>query len=698
MECKIGTDIGGTCTDTVVSVEGGGTHVGKALTTYPDFSEGIFDSLADAADGIGVSLAELIESTTLFIHSTSVGENTIFERDGAETGLLTTAGFEDTLHETRGGYGRWSGLSFERTKDIVKSDKPEPLVPDARIKGVAERSFRNESVIDVNREDVCGAVEELADEELDSLAVCFIWSTMNAAHEEKVGTILADEFPELDVSLSSEVSSTPGEYERTSTTVLNSYLSPSVRTYITNLRDELVERGLDGRFLIMFSHGGVVTPQHAIDKPIGLIESGPVGGVIGSEFVGTELGSRNVISVDMGGTTFKVGVVSDGEIETASNPMVGRHHYQFPKKDVHSIPIAGGSIVSLDEKGIPSVGPESAGSDPGPVCYGQGGERTTVTDVDLIKGYFSPDHFLGGDHDMEPEAARDAFRTQIAEPLNMDVDTAAAEIYELTNSMIVDFIRETTVEKGIDPREFLLSSIGGAAGMHAASIARKLDIPKVMIPATASVHSALGLLSTNLTYERSQTQELTTPFDPSDIAKGFSPLVTDVRELLLEDDFDESEITIQTEISMRYARQVHEIRTPIEYEDAPTESDIEETIDRFEERYEQRYGAGSKYKKEGIELTGFHVRGIGHLPDPELGIDTTVETQDARIDTKEIHFAAADGRTETPIYDFTALPVEKQLHGPAVIVTPVTTIVVNPGDVAELDSHRNLTIDIEGAA
>ncbi len=698
MHCKIGTDIGGTCTDTVVSVEGGGTHVGKALTTYPDFSEGIFDSLADAADGIGVSLAELIESTTLFIHSTSVGENTIFERDGAETGLLTTAGFEDTLHATRGGYGRWSGLSFERTKDIVKSDKPEPLIPDTRIKGVNERSFRGESVIDVDREDVCGAVEELADENLDSLAVCFIWSTMNSAHEETVGSILKEEFPKLDVSLSSEVSSTPGEYERTSTTVLNSYLSPSVKTYVTNLRDELVKRGLEGRLLIMFSHGGVVTPQHAIDKPIGLIESGPVGGVIGSEFVGTELGSRNVISVDMGGTTFKVGVVNDGEIETASNPMVGRHHYQFPKKDVHSIPIAGGSIVSLDENGIPSVGPESAGSDPGPVCYGQGGERTTVTDVDLIKGYFSPDHFLGGDHDMEPEAARDAFRTQIAEPLNMDVDIAAAEIYDLTNSMIVDFIRETTVEKGIDPREFMLSSIGGAAGMHAASIARKLDIPSVLIPATASVHSAFGLLSTNLTYERSQMRELTTPFDPTDVAEGFSPLVTDVREQLLEDEFDESDITIQTEISMRYARQVHEIRTPIEYEGAPTETDIEETIDRFEERYEQRYGAGSKYKKEGIELTGFHVRGIGHLPDPELGIDTTFGTEDAQIDTKEIHFAATDGWTETPIYDFTALPVEKELHGPAVIVTPVTTIVVNPGDVAELDNHRNLTIDIEGAA
>ena len=698
MKFRIGTDIGGTCTDSTVMTDSGEIYIGKDLTTYPDFSAGIFDSLADATAEMDVDLPELLANTELFLHATSVGENALFERDGAETGLLTTAGFEETLHATRGGYGRWSGLPFEEIKDVIHSEKPEPLIPTSRIEGLSERIYRDRTISELDDEEVLEAVDRLVDSGVEAVGCCLLWSFTSPEHEQRIRELIADEYPELFVTVSSDISPTMGEYERTATTVLNAFLGPTTEEYLTNLRSGLASRGFDGQLLMMFAHGGLVTREDAIERPIGLIESGPVAGLLGSQFVANQRSVENIISTDMGGTTFKVGVTDSGRIEYADEPMVGRHHYQFPKRDVHSIAVAGGSIISIDdETGVPTVGPESAGSDPGPVCYGSGGTQPTVTDVDLIQGYFSPEYFLGGDKEMDADAAYDVFESEIAEPLGKSVEQAAADIYKLTNSIISDLIREMTVEKGIDPRQFTLVSIGGAAGMHAASYARQLQIPEVLVPYTASVNSALGLLSTDVNHEYIEVEQLTPPFDLDQINSIFADLESTARENLRAEGFDETEIEIERSINFHYQRQVHELLTPVEGDGPLTEQTLEDTLDSFEQLYERRYGTGSAYKEGGVEITDFRVRGVGPLSTPELNRTAPTEstTAEAKLGTKEMQFQPAGCRLDAPIYAFEDLTSGDEIEGPAVILTPVTTIVVNPGDIAQIDQYNNVRIQIE---
>ena len=698
MGYRIGTDIGGTCTDSTVMDEDGRVTIGKDLTTYPDFSQGIFDSLADATADMDVGLETLLEKTELFLHATSVGENALFEREGAETGLLTTAGFEETLHATRGGYGRWSGLPFEQVKDIINSEKPAPLIGRDRIEGLSERAYRDQVVADLDDEEVLDAVEGLVDDGVDAVAACLLWSFTTPEHEQRIEKLLAEHYPDLYVSVSSEVSPTMGEYERTATTVLNAYLGPTAEQYLTNLRSTLVEYGFDGLLLLMFAHGGLVTQADAIEQPVGLIESGPVGGLLGSQFVANRHSIKDIISTDMGGTTFKVGVIDDNRIEYAGEPMVGRHHYQFPKRDVHSIAVAGGSVISLEDGTLaPQVGPESAGSDPGPVCYGRGGDRPTVTDVDLIQGYFAPEYFLGGAEEMNPERAYEVFEREIADPLGKGTEEAAADIYRFINSIISDLLRETTVEKGIDPREFILVSIGGAAGMHAPSYARELDVPEVLVPHTASVNSALGLLSTDVTHEHLDVRQLQPPFDIARINELFAELEADARTKLTQEGFDAESVRLERSISMRYQRQVHELLTPIETEGQLSQADLDATVNRFERLYEQRYGAGSAFKEGGIEMTEFRVRGVGPLSTPELRAHETTASnpEAARLGTKEMQFEAAGGRIDGTLYDFEELTPGDEVTEPGVILTPVTTIVVNPGDVARMDRYHNIRIGIE---
>jgi N-methylhydantoinase A len=698
MTYRIGTDIGGTCTDSTVMDEDGHVYIGKDLTTYPDFAEGIFNSIADATEDMDVGLSELLADTSLFLHATSVGENALFEREGAETALLTTAGFEETLHATRGGYGRWSGMPFEEVKDVINSEKPDPLIPMDRIAGLEERSYRDREIEPLDDEEVIEAIDGFVEDGVEAIAATLLWSFRSPDHERRIEELIEERHPEQYVSISSAVSPTMGEYERTATTVLNSYLGPTAEEYLASLRETLTEYGFDGTMLLMFAHGGLVSRGDAVERPVGLIESGPVGGLLGSRFVANRAGERDVISTDMGGTTFKVGVIDDNRLEYADEPMVGRHHYQFPKRDVHSIAVAGGSIVRVDpDTGVPDVGPESAGSDPGPVCYGAGGERPTVTDVDLIQGYFSPEFFLGGDTEMAPDLARDAFEERVADPLGKGVTEAAADIYKLTNSMIADLIRETTVEKGIDPRRFVLSAIGGAAGMHAASYARELNVPTVLVPYTASVNSALGLLSTDVIHEHTETAQREPPFDVEFINRAFADLEEDAREKLLAEGFDLAEITLERSISMRYQRQVHELLTPVETAGELDRSDLDTVIDRFEERYEQRYGEGSAFAGGDIEMLEFRVRAIGPLDTPTLHEHPTdaADPSGARIATKEMQFEAADGLTDAGVYEFEHMSPGMAIPGPAVIVTPVTTIVVNPGDVAEMDRYRNVRIDVD---
>ncbi len=396
MSLVISTDVGGTCTDTVIVENGQSITIGKALSTPPNFAEGVIDSIKSAAEALDCGLPELFSKTSLFTHGCTVVDNAMFERSGSLTGLITTAGFEDTLHVTRGAYGRWSGLSEEGLKHPVATDKPTPLVSMERTRGIPERiDYKGEIIRELDEIAVRSVVESLISKHnCDAIAVCLLWSFNENRHEQRIGEIIREISPDTYVSLSNEIAPVPGEYERTSTTVINAYAGRVVNDYLTELQNLLSENGYKGPLLVMQGYGGLLPAEEAADRAVNMLECGPVAGVIGSKFLGDLMQDRDIIAADMGGTTFKVGIIQNSELEYAREPLIDRFHYAVPKIDVVSIGAGGGSLISLEAgTGVPIVGPRSAGARPGPICYGQGGEEPTLTDVLLLLATSIPNAF-----------------------------------------------------------------------------------------------------------------------------------------------------------------------------------------------------------------------------------------------------------------------------------------------------------------
>ncbi|MCY4480751.1 MAG: hydantoinase/oxoprolinase family protein, partial [Rhodospirillales bacterium] len=497
----VATDVGGTCTDAVLFAAGEPVRLGKALSTPPDFADGVLAAVGAAADDIGLATDELLARTTLFMHGSTVVDNTLLTRSGARTGLITTEGFEDTLIITRGAYGRWAGLTEDGIKHPVATDRAPPLVPGSRTRGVPERmDYKGAVLRELDEDAVRRAIRSLVeDEEVEALAVSFLWSFYNATHEQRVGELIREIAPGAYVTLSSEIAPVPGEYERASTTVINAYAGGIASDYITSLQALLQGRGYGGPLLVMQGYGGLLPAEEAAERAVGMLECGPAAGVIGSRHLGRLMEDQDIIACDMGGTTFKVGVIQGGAIDYAREPMVDRYHYVAPKIEVVSIGAGGGSIVALDPAtGVPGVGPASAGARPGPVCYGLGGDEPTLTDVMLLVGYMDPGTFLGGTISLDAEAARRVFTEKIAQPLGMSVEEAAIGIYRIAAAQIADLIHEITVERGLDPRDFVLHAFGGSCGLLCGVFGAELGVRRIVVPYTASVNAAFGLLSADI--------------------------------------------------------------------------------------------------------------------------------------------------------------------------------------------------------
>ena len=536
----VATDVGGTCTDTIVFAAGEPAHLGKTLSTPPDFSIGVMDSIRSATGSMGISLAELLTNTSLFMHGSTVVDNTILTRDGARTGLITTRGFEDTVLTTRGAYGRWGGLSEDRIKHPVKTERAPPLVDPDCIVGVAERTDYKGAILQELDEAAAEAAIRflIAEKGVDALAVSFLWSFYNADNERKIKKLVERIAPSVYCTLSSEIAPIPGEYERFSTTVINAYAGRIAGNYLRSLQSLLEKAGYRGPVMVMQGYGGLLPAQEAADRSIGMLECGPAAGVIGSRVLGELLGQSDVIATDMGGTTFKVSVIQDGEIEYAREPMVDRFHYTQPKIEVVSIGAAGGSIVWLEEGTlIPRVGPRSAGARPGPVCYGLGGTEPTLTDVFMLIGYMDPNIFLGGTMHLDPANARRVFEEKIATPLRMGVEEAAFGIYRVATAQISDLIHEITVERGLDPRDFVLHAFGGSCGIVAGMFGAELNVKKMVIPYTASVNCAFGLVSADIVHEYSRTMVLPVPSPPEAINEIYRPMIEQALRQLKEEGF-----------------------------------------------------------------------------------------------------------------------------------------------------------------
>ena len=696
----VGVDIGGTFTDCVVADDKGQMTYGKASSTPQNFAEGVIDALRDAAKNLGLGgVKDLLGATRLFYHACTIGDNTLITRAGAKTGLIATKGFGDAMLMMRGGIT--AGLPEAEANHAAALNKPEPFVPKRLIAEVDERiDFEGDVLVRLKPEDVERAVAKLIDRGVESVAVALLWSISNASHERMVGDYLRQKHPHIFVSLSSEAASFQGEYERTATTVFNAYIGPKIGTYLRNLRDLLRGNGLEREPLIMQAYGGVLDIDGSVQKAVGTIESGPASGVVACQFTGQLAGIHNIVAADMGGTTFKVGVVRDGTLERDYHPTFLRHRLLSSKIWVESIGAGGGSIAWIDgETGLLKVGPQGAGASPGPVCYRRGGTEPTVTDASLILGFLNPGYFLGGQIGLDVEGAREAIRTKVAEPLGMTVTEAASAIYRIVNAQMADLIRNATIQRGHDPRGDTLFAFGGACPAHASRFAAELGMNQVMIPATASVHSAVGLVSSDVAYEDGLSDRVEVPVSPERMNSTFAPLVGKLRDNLHKAGFADKDITIRRSVDMRYRYQVHELNVPIPpgAEDL-TEADLEALYARFDTLYEDAYGKGSAYRAAGKEIVIFRVAGSGALPKPAI-LPTKIGGKDAssaRKGQRPVYFEEFQDSVPTALYDIGLMRPGMAITEHAIIETPITTIVINPNDLAVMDEFGNIRITVGG--
>ena len=512
----IGIDTGGTFTDVVVMSPSGEVWTAKASTTPDDFSRGVMDALTEAALAVDVDRADLLKQAVLFKHGSTVATNALITRTGVKVGFITTRGFEDTTEIMRA-IGRVDGLSEEEIRHATWVTKPEPLVPRERVVGVRERiDYRGEVVVPLSREDVMEAIRKLVDEEgCEAIAVSFLHAWANAKHEDDVRALVQEADPSRKVfwSFGSELAQVAGEYARANTVIINSFLGPTVDRYLGGLQTKLEEGGLEGPFLIMQGNGGVAHRAHA--TPVSNLQSGPAGGAIASAYVAGLLGHPNVITADMGGTSFDVGLITEGYWRYAAEPIIERFRMLQPIIDIQSIGAGGGTIARVDEEtGRLLVGPQSAGASPGPVCYDVGGEEVTVTDCDLVLGIIDPDYFLGGRKSLNKDKAEKVVEEKIAKPLGLSNVEAAAGVYDIVNSKMSDLIRQQVVRTGHLPEEFVIYAFGGAGPVHAAGFSAELGINKIYIFPTSPVFSAFGVASADVIHTRVITCQYILP-DPT---------------------------------------------------------------------------------------------------------------------------------------------------------------------------------------
>jgi N-methylhydantoinase A len=697
MQYNIGVDIGGTFTDCVVVDDSGRLTTAKALSTPDDFARGTINAVREAAKTLRISEPELLGATRLFFHGCTVGDNTLLTRSGPKTGLITTNGFADTLRMMRG--KKTEGLTEVEAAHFSTIEKPEPIVPRSLIAEVTERiDYKGTVLISLDLAQAEAAIDALVAKGVEAVAVCLLWSIANDSHEQAVAALVRSKYPKLFVSISSEVAPFLGEYERTVTAVFNAYIGPTISAYLANLRATLSASGLDREPLIMQAYGGVLGLEASARNAIGIIESGPAAGVVGTQFLARLMGEPNALVTDMGGTTFKVSVVRDGKIERNHSPVILRHNILATKIWVESIGAGGGSIAWIDrDTGLLKIGPHGAGAKPGPVCYGLGGTEPTVCDADLMLGFLDENYFLGGRMKLDKEAARRAIDNKIAKPLGLTLLEAASGIYRITNAHMADLIRKATVERGYDPREFVLFVVGGAGPVHAGRYAAELGIRQLVIPLTSAVQGALGVITSDVVFEYGQSDRSLFPTELARINGNFGRLVARGRKDLAAMRFAAEDILMQRSIDMRYRYQAHELNVPFPLGTADiTAADMARIDAEFDRLYEQTYGPGSGYRDAGKEIVTYRVSAIGSIGRPLV---EKIECKNAGMERalkgrRPVLFDASVGFVDTPIYDLGLLQPGFEIAGPAVIESAVTTIVVNPGDLSRVDEYRNVRLFI----
>lgn len=683
---RVGIDVGGTFTDLVLVRPDRTIHLDKTATTPHDQSEGVMTGLGRLARSEGRDLESFLAATERIVHGTTTADNTMIQMNGAVTGLITSEGHRDEIELRRG---------FKENIWDPSFPPPPPICPRRRRLGVPERLDYEGNVVEPLDEDALRkALRRLKLQNVESLAIVFLFSFVNPAHEKRAAEIAAEELPGVDLSLSHQVMPQAPEFERTSTTLVNAYVAPKIKRYLRNLERKLRESGFARDLLLMQSNGGLMTASYVADKAVSVLGSGPSGGVVGACNVAKAAGIEDFVSVDMGGTSYDVCLVRGGRPQISSS-WNWHHRYLvgLPMVDVQSVGAGGGSIASVVE-GALHVGPESAGAQPGPICYRRGGTRPTVTDANLALGYLNPDYFYGGELSLDLDAVLRAIDEQVRRPLGLaTVEEAAHGIFRMVNANMANAIRRVSATRGVDPRELPLVAFGGNGPVHAGMQARELDIRQVLVPKTAPTFSALGLLLTDPVVI--EMRSYITPAAAADLGR-VTALFAEMRDAadasLLAGGFPAREIQHQRVAYMCYPGQTFDMPVPVEGDAAFGTRDLKRLVESFHREHESLHTYASRDQMpilRGLGLRATAVTGKPQLP------HVSASSRDASAALKGKRRAYFDGRwVATPIYDGVKLRARQTVRGPAIIEEPLTTIVVYPGQRARLDTLGNYHLTV----
>jgi N-methylhydantoinase A len=679
---RVAIDVGGTFTDVVLqNEETGEIYVTKVPSTPSDQSIGLMEGIKKICQEAGIEPSQI----RTIIHGTTVATNAVLEGKGAKVGLITTAGFEQILHIARA----WTPPPIMSWIPFLK---PDPLADLANTRGALERiNARGEILRKLDETHIRQQIEELYEKGVESLTVSLINSYANPVHEQRIREIAEEVNPNIPVSISYDILPEYREYERTLTTVMNSYVRPSMQKYLRNIENKLQENRMNSRVSIVRSDGGLMSISAATTHPVHSMLSGPSGGVTAAAMIGRQTGFRNVISFDMGGTSTDVALTYDGNPRVSRETKVGVFPVKAPSLEIVSIGAGGGSIAHIPLSGALRVGPQSAGAEPGPACYGRGGEEPTVTDANVVLGYLPPS-LVGGEIRLDVEASMRAVG-KIAETLGTDVYRAAKGIYDIVNENMYGGIRVVSVEKGYDPRKFALLALGGAGPLHANALGRLTGSFPVIIPPTPGVLSALGFLQSDIRNEFSKTFIKTlNQLDVFTLVNELTELGREAEEWLVQEAVPVNQRTVTYEVDVRYFRQGYEIPIQVDKQKL-TETGLRLLKDLYDEIHEKIYGFKMDMELEVVNLRAV---AIGKVPTPSLPIYEPGGEDASHAIIDQNHQAYFDGEfLKTPLYDRALLQPNNKVYGPAIITQKDSTTLVLPGYVAKVDNWMNLIITEE---
>ncbi len=687
-ETRVGVDVGGTNTDVILVTEDGEFTFKTPSTTDP--SQSTLTGIVEVCQLAGIEPADVDQ----ILHGTTVATNALIEHEGAKTGLLTTDGFRDVLHIGR--HRKPHSFSLQQTI----SWQEQPIVKRRHRKEITERIYPpGDVVIPLDEDAVLKETGDLVADGVESIAVCYLHSYLNREHEDRTKELIHEQFPDVSVSTSSEVVAQFREFERFTTTAINARLEPVMSTYLTRLSDGLADEGFDAEVLIMQSNGGMASVQNVAKQPVTTLVSGPAAGVLSAAFEGEHVDEPNLVMLDMGGTSADISVVPGRVLERdPRDSTVGGYPTITPMLDIETIGAGGGSIAWFDDAMGFNVGPKSAGANPGPACYARGNDQPTTTDAQVVLGRIDPDSFLGGDLDLEPERSRDALQTQLCERTDQaqfeTPEQAALATLEVANTNMYRAIREQTVQRGYDPREYTMVAFGGAGPMHGASIAEKLEVSTVLVPPSPGIASARGLLTGNVKYDYQQT--VSSPLEEVDgefIEEAFERLEARGREQLERDEIDSARWEFRSSVDCLYDGQGYELNIDFDGTDGDWHTRLRE---RFEKRHEAEYG--HYFEADPVELLNVRVTAIGDVESytpPEITADGALEA--AKTTESTIVFGTPDTPKEltVPRYERERLAAGTEIDGPAIVDEFDSTVVVNPDWTATVEANGSIILTTE---